>query len=214
MPSGASRTSGHPSGRSLPAKMTWNHLRSQMAECWSRPSNDSELTVGMARASSSLRPLTFRINASRAWSRKLHRASRSVAVENASVDMPRTLTRTATPVVPGGQILGRLMPPTVKPTLSLHALQQMARRGRMNRRAVGYMTAMTRRPVVVAAWLWAIVVVLWAGRASYAIVRVLGADVVFVALVVVAVGAAVVQVRRHGLPVRARTVTDKASIGS
>jgi hypothetical protein len=73
---------------------------------------------------------------------------------------------------------------------------------------------MTRRPGVVAAWLWAIVVVLWAGRASYAVVRFLGPDVVFGALVLVAVATAVVQVRRRGLPVRARTVTDKASIRS
>ena len=84
----------------------------------------------------------------------------------------------------------------------------------MNRRAVGYMTLMTRRPVVVAAWLWAIVVVLWAGRASYAVVRSLGPDVVFGALVLVAIAAAAVQVRRRGLPVRTRAVTDKASIGS
>jgi hypothetical protein len=76
------------------------------------------------------------------------------------------------------------------------------------------MTLMTRRPVVVAAWLWAIVVMLWAGRASYAVVRSLGPDVVFAALVLVAVAAAAVQVRRRGLPVRARSVTDKASMGS
>ena len=76
------------------------------------------------------------------------------------------------------------------------------------------MTLMTRRPVVVAAWLWAIVVVLCAGRASYAVVRSLGPDVVFGALVLVAVAAAAVQVRRRGLPVRTRTVTDKASLGS
>ena len=76
------------------------------------------------------------------------------------------------------------------------------------------MTLMTRRPVVVAAWLWAIVVVLCAGRASYAVVRSLGPDVVFGALVLVAVAAASVQVRRRGLPVRTRTVTDKASLGS
>ena len=75
------------------------------------------------------------------------------------------------------------------------------------------MTLMTRRSVLVAAWLWAIVVVLWAGRASYAVVRSLGPDVVFGALVLVAVAAAAVQVRR-GLPVRTRAVTDKASIGS
>jgi hypothetical protein len=84
----------------------------------------------------------------------------------------------------------------------------------MNRHAVGYMTLMTRRPVVVAAWLWAIVVMLWAGRASYAVVRSLGPDVVFGALVLVAIAAAVVQVRRRGLAVRTRTVTDKASLGS
>jgi uncharacterized membrane protein len=83
----------------------------------------------------------------------------------------------------------------------------------MNRRVVGYMTSMTRRPVVVAAWLWAIVVLLWAGRASYAVVRYLGPDVLFGALVLVAVAAVVVQVRR-GLPVRARAVTDKASVRS
>jgi hypothetical protein len=73
---------------------------------------------------------------------------------------------------------------------------------------------MTRRSVLVAAWLWATVVVLLAGRASYAVVRVLGPDVLFGALVLVAVCAAVVQVRRRGLPVRADAVTDRASIGS
>jgi uncharacterized membrane protein len=84
----------------------------------------------------------------------------------------------------------------------------------MNPAAVGYMSCMTRRPVVVGAWLWTIVVVLWAGRASYAVVRFLGPDVVFGALVLVGVAAAAVQVRRRGLPVRARTVTDKAPAGS
>jgi hypothetical protein len=82
----------------------------------------------------------------------------------------------------------------------------------MNRRLVGYMTPMTRRHVLVAAWLWAIVVLLWAGRASYELVRFLGPDMVFGALVFVAVAAAVVQVRRRGLPVRARAVTGKASV--
>ena len=86
--------------------------------------------------------------------------------------------------------------------------------GRMNRRAVGYMTSMTRRPAVVAAWLWAIVVLLWAGRASYDLVRLVGPDVLFGALVFVAVAMAVVQVRRHGLAVRARSVTGKASVRS
>jgi len=76
------------------------------------------------------------------------------------------------------------------------------------------MTLMTRRSVVVAAWLWAIVVVLWAGRASYAVVRALGPDVVFGALMLVAVAAAAVQVRRRGLSVRTRAVTDRASMGS
>ena len=73
---------------------------------------------------------------------------------------------------------------------------------------------MTRRPVVVAAWLWAIVVLLWAGRASYDLVRFVGPDVLFGALVFVAVAATVVQVRRRGLPVRARTATGKASVRS
>jgi uncharacterized membrane protein len=73
---------------------------------------------------------------------------------------------------------------------------------------------MTRRPVVVAAWLWAIVVLLWAGRASYDVVSFLGPDVVFGALVVVAVAAAVIQVRRRGLPLRERAVTGKASVRS
>jgi uncharacterized membrane protein len=72
------------------------------------------------------------------------------------------------------------------------------------------MTCMTRRPVVVAAWLWAIVVLLWAGRASYAVVRSVGPDVVFAALVLVAIAAAVVQVRRRGLSMR----TPKAPVGS
>ena len=76
------------------------------------------------------------------------------------------------------------------------------------------MSCMIRRPVVVAAWLWAIVAVLWAGRASYAVVRSLGPDVVFGALMLVAVAAAAVQVRRRGLSVRTRAVTDKASMGS
>ena len=73
---------------------------------------------------------------------------------------------------------------------------------------------MTRRPVLVGAWLWAIVLALLAGRASYAVVRYLGPDVVFGALVLVAVAAVVVQVRRRGLPVRARAVTDEASVRS
>lgn len=72
------------------------------------------------------------------------------------------------------------------------------------------MTCMTRRPAVVAAWLWAIVVLLWAGRASDAVVRSIGPDVVFAALVLVAIAAAVVQVRRRGLSVRTR----KAPVGS
>ena len=84
----------------------------------------------------------------------------------------------------------------------------------MNGRMVGYMTSMTRRPIVVAAWLWAIVVLLWAGRASYAVVRYLGPDVVFGALVLAAVAAVVVQMRRRGLPMRARAVTDKVSVRS
>ena len=76
------------------------------------------------------------------------------------------------------------------------------------------MSCMTHRPVVVAAWLWAIVAVLWAGRTSYALVRFLGADVVVGALVLVAVGVAAMRIRRRGLPVRARTVTDKVAAGS
>ena len=76
------------------------------------------------------------------------------------------------------------------------------------------MRSMTRRPVVVAAWLWAIVVLLWAGRASYDVVSLLGPDVVFGALVLVAIAAAVVQVRRRGLPLRARAVSGKASVRS
>ncbi len=83
----------------------------------------------------------------------------------------------------------------------------------MNDRGVGYMRSMTRRPVV-AAWLWAIVVLLWAGRTSYDLVRFVGPDVLFGALVLVAAAAAVLQVRRRGLPVRARAATDKASIRS
>jgi hypothetical protein len=73
---------------------------------------------------------------------------------------------------------------------------------------------MTRRPVVVAAWLWAIVAMLWAGRLSYAVVRFLGPDVAFGALVFVVVVVAAVRIRRRGLPVRARTVTNKATVGS
>jgi hypothetical protein len=72
------------------------------------------------------------------------------------------------------------------------------------------MTCMTRRPAGVAAWLWAIVVLLWAGRASYAVVRSLGPDVVFAALVLVAIAAAVLQARRRGLSVRTR----RAPVGS
>ena len=86
--------------------------------------------------------------------------------------------------------------------------------GRINCPSVGYSTVMTRRPVLVAAWLWAIVLALLAGRASYAVVRVLGPDVLLGALVLVAVGAVVVQVRRRGLSLRAHALTDKASIGS
>ena len=74
---------------------------------------------------------------------------------------------------------------------------------------------MTRRPLV-AAWLWAIVAVLWAGRASYSAIRLLGPDLALGALVLVAVAVAAVRIRRRGLPVRARTVTvtDKALAGS
>ena len=67
---------------------------------------------------------------------------------------------------------------------------------------------------MVAAWLWAIVAVLWAGRLSYGVVRFLGPDVVVAALVVAAVAVAAMRLRRRGLPVRARTVTDKAQVGS
>jgi hypothetical protein len=84
----------------------------------------------------------------------------------------------------------------------------------MNCRSVGYSTVMTRRPVLLAAWLWAIVLALLAGRASYAVVRVLGPDLLLGALVLVAVGVVVVQVRRRGLSLRAHALTDKASIGS
>ena len=83
----------------------------------------------------------------------------------------------------------------------------------MNCRSVGYCRIMTRRPVLVGAWLWATVLALLAGRASYAVVRVLGPDVLLGALVLVAVGAAVVQVRRRGLPLRGHALTDRASIG-
>jgi hypothetical protein len=76
------------------------------------------------------------------------------------------------------------------------------------------MSCMIRRPVVVAAWLWAIVAVLWAGRAGYAVVRFLGPDVVVGALVLAAVAVAAMRIRRRGLPVRARTVTDKVAAGS
>jgi hypothetical protein len=77
------------------------------------------------------------------------------------------------------------------------------------------MSRMTRRPAVVAAWLWAVVAALWAGRASYSVVRFLGPDIAFGTLVLVALAVAAVQVRRRGLPVRAaRTVTDKAAAGS
>ena len=77
------------------------------------------------------------------------------------------------------------------------------------------MFRMTRRPALVAAWLWAIVAALWVGRASYAVLRFLRPDVVFGALVLVAVVGTAVWIRRRGLPVRAaRTVTDKASVGS
>jgi hypothetical protein len=86
--------------------------------------------------------------------------------------------------------------------------------GRMNCRSVGYCRIMTRRPILVAAWLWATVLALLAGRASYAVVRVLGPDVLLGALVLVAVGAVVVQIRRRGLPLRGHALTHKASIGS
>ena len=84
----------------------------------------------------------------------------------------------------------------------------------MNCRSVGYSTVMTRRPVLLAAWLWAIVLALLAGRASYAVVRVLGPDALLGALVLIAVGAVVAQVRRRGVSLRAHALTDKASIGS
>lgn len=87
-------------------------------------------------------------------------------------------------------------------------------KGRVSPRVAGYMTSMTRKPVVVAAWLWAIVMLLWAGRASYDVVSVVGPDIVFGALVLVAVAAMVVHVRRRGLPLRARAVSDKASVRS
>ncbi len=76
------------------------------------------------------------------------------------------------------------------------------------------MSRMTRRPVLVAAWLWATVAVLWVGRLSYGVVRSLGPDVVVGALVLAAVAVATVRIRRRGLPVHARTVTDRASVGS
>jgi hypothetical protein len=73
---------------------------------------------------------------------------------------------------------------------------------------------MTRRPAVVAAWLWAVVAVLWAGQESYAVVRFLGPDVAVGALVLVAVAAAAMWIRRRGLPVRTQTVTEKVSARS
>jgi hypothetical protein len=73
---------------------------------------------------------------------------------------------------------------------------------------------MTRRPVVLAAWLWAIVAVLWAGQLSYGVVRIVRVDVAVGALVAVTVAAAAVLLRRRGLPVRARTVTEKVQAGS
>ena len=76
------------------------------------------------------------------------------------------------------------------------------------------MSCMTRRPVVVAAWLWAIVAVLWAGRASYALVRFVGADVVVGAAVLAALGVAAMRFRRRVVPMDARVVTDKVSAGS
>jgi hypothetical protein len=78
----------------------------------------------------------------------------------------------------------------------------------------GYTSRMTRRPVVVAAWLWALVAVLWAGRLSYGVVRFVGPDVVVGALVVALVAVAAVRLRRRGLPMRARTVAEKVQAGS
>ena len=74
---------------------------------------------------------------------------------------------------------------------------------------------MTRRPVVVAAWLWAIVAMLWAGQASYALLRFFGPDVVIGALVLVTAVGSVVWVRRRGLSARAESVvTEQVSAGS
>ena len=87
--------SGHGSDDSLPANMIWNHLCSQMAECFNRLSNDKELTVDARRASFSDRPPILRISASRCWSRKLRSASRSVAVEKSPAIMLTMLARAA-----------------------------------------------------------------------------------------------------------------------
>jgi hypothetical protein len=74
---------------------------------------------------------------------------------------------------------------------------------------------MTRRPAVVGAWLWAIVLALWAGRASYDVVRVIGPDVALGALALVGVVALAIRVERRGLPLHStRTVTDDVTTGS
>ena len=68
---------------------------------------------------------------------------------------------------------------------------------------------------MVAAWLWAIVGVLWAGRATYSIVSSGGPDVLVGGLTAVAVVALAFRIKRRGL-VRApaRTVGQRAPLGS
>lgn len=72
-------------------RATRNQRRSQIAECLIKLSKDSELTVGALRVSSSERPCSFSISASRCISSTSHRPVRSVSGETLVLDMSRTL---------------------------------------------------------------------------------------------------------------------------
>ena len=70
---------GHSPTKLRPATTTWNQRRSQIAECFTKLSSDSELTVGARLASSSETPCSFSIRASRCMSRNSLRPARSVS---------------------------------------------------------------------------------------------------------------------------------------
>ena len=81
-------TSGHSPAKLRPATTIWNQRRSQIAECLTRLSSDSELTVGARLASSLETPCSFSIGASRCMSRNSHRPARSVSAYTSS-ECPR-----------------------------------------------------------------------------------------------------------------------------